>query len=567
MRVVGGETADLEGEPCYEEELISQRNFRGGALAWAAQILLLITAFVGNGILSAAQAASTAVVKPAVSGFAKAWRWSRSSMIGRVIAEAAAFFRKTALRLFWGVWGRQRCRFRRIRRWIVAPTLALALLAAPISGVAELLTTGAALLAYKIGTAFIVGILSSAAVEIGARNYDEKMRKLNGHLVWTTKATGEDAEPTWMQQRDSWLRFLPEEDFVSVATSKSAFMEPKLPDINPERPVSEIFFRSYPIPVNLVGYTLETYVKSDGSPVSSSPNSRPNHSWYGPRMGWGGETEKDMEKYDKLIQKIHGDGWIHDPGKKVIHNVRTWHMSQQISVKSEFEFYRNNNLFEGKPPAPINDLSDPGVTSTYPCNLRYEIVKVGYGVWADENNDGIEEWHDKIYYGDHVAWVDEAVEMHSFKDSENSLISEETVGVSQGIERGIFKFNDYATRHLKKVKVFKCKYLTLLYNRDIFTEEYSIRLRDLYPEVLELLTGTIYGQPPHLGVPRLKCSIPENLPQDYWKLGNHTYRECGGVKPREGESNHDANFIKTELIVVQEHSYTPPAGKKIHQIN
>ena len=30
MRVVGGETADLEGEPCYEEELISQRNFRGG---------------------------------------------------------------------------------------------------------------------------------------------------------------------------------------------------------------------------------------------------------------------------------------------------------------------------------------------------------------------------------------------------------------------------------------------------------------------------------------------------------------------------------------------------------
>ena len=68
MRIIGSGTADLESEPCYEEELISQRNFRGGGSSVGAQIFLLITVFAGNGILSSAQATSMAVVKPAESG-------------------------------------------------------------------------------------------------------------------------------------------------------------------------------------------------------------------------------------------------------------------------------------------------------------------------------------------------------------------------------------------------------------------------------------------------------------------------------------------------------------------
>ncbi len=475
----------------------------GGALAWAVQIFLLIAAFVGNGILSAVRAIRAAVVKPAVSGFAKAWRWSRSSLVGRVVAEAVAFIRKTALRLFWGVWGRERCRYQRIRRWIVAPTLVFALLAAPIIGVVELVTAPATYKAWQIGTELFVKIVSSATVERGARNYDEKMKELNGHLVWTTIATGKDAEPTWMSQRDSWTKFLPELDIVRVYTTKSAFEEPNFPVIEPKRSLSNLPVHTYPKPINLVGYTLEYQVKSDGS----SPSSSPNHSWYGPPMGWGGETEKDMEKYDKLIQKINGDGWVHDPGKTVIKKITTWAMSQQISVKSEFEFYRNDRFDNGVTAFPIDDLSAPGATSTFPCRLRYDIVKVGYGVWADRNNDGVEEWYGEIYYGDVVATVDEPIEMLSYKDYRRSVTPEEKVGDNQGIKVNTVTFNDHASRHLKKVEKYKCKFMNM-------EKDGMIRLNDLDSETLRFMHrerdltryNTFY----------LKCRIPEN-PQGHWR--------------------------------------------------
>jgi len=440
----------------------------------------------------------------------------------------------------------------------VAPTLALALLAAPIIGVAELVTTMTTYIAWQIGTALFVGILSSATVEIGARNYDEKMRELNGHLVWTTQATGKDAEPTWMQQRDIWVKFLPETDWVFVSTSRLAFGQPSIPETTPERPVNRLPVKDPdPRPINLVGYKVQYRVKDETSNLSEA-----DPYYYGTPMGWGGETEEDMEKYEQLIQDI----WDSDEAgpnldKQVFHQTSSWAMSQQISIKSEFEFYRNDNLHDGVPPAPIDDLSEPGATSTFPLRLRYEIVKVGYGVWDDRNNDGIEEWYDEIFYGEWVATVDEPVEMLSYKDCSRRVIPDEQVGDSQGIDVTTVDVSSKATRHLKKVKKFKCKFMNM-------GDDGKMRLRDVDREVRNQLYN---ANAKNHEYDRLKCGIPEG-PLRPWALWGHPtiryhrFRECGGVSPGFFETNEEANLIKTELVVVQKHTYTPPAGKQIKRI-
>ena len=451
-----------------------------------------------------------------VSSIIKFYRWGANTIVGRVGVKILFFLGKAVVLPFKILWGKNHHRFLLIRRWVIAPCFAIALITSSI------ITVQAAVplfIAYQIGASLFTGIAASAIVAAGERAYDAKMIEVNSHLAWSSIAAGAGAQSERRTCSVGLVRFDsgPVEDNISTAWGYRGAFDRNV-QITRTGPHENLYCN--PLHINLKGTMTQYFTKNTAGDLIY-----PFRGYlHGPVVGYGGATKQELATaaLDRIAQPLAMGTLVHDPDRLAFVQAKTWRMDDQFSLSSEFQLLKNNI---GVPPNAENILSKPLNTPEYPCVLQYEIVEVGYGVWEDRNNDGVDEWYEEIDYGDHVEYVKDCVMMESFQDHSRTYMPTVPVGDSQGIAR--ISFTGNATRSVIKATEYKCKFMNM--GDDGYVEI------AFWPDRLACYDQSIF-----------------------LSGGNHVEHNCGGIRSAYDPMRSvgwKRNKIRTVSVIKQDNSY------------